>query len=339
MIDWLKKSWWWILILTLVLAGAGYFGWNYRHQQTVKLESLRTFTFTTTDLLDTLDLSGIVDAKRKVSLYYLTGGKLTKLNVGKNDSISAGQVLATIDQADLQKRLERSLNTYLIDRLQFDNLQDNLQDRVPTSSEILHSQTEQILMNNTVLDVEIASIAIKNTNLVSPLAGILVSAPDLIPPMTISPSDRFTIVDDKSLIFRALVDETDLHLLREGQKAILTFDALPDKKTTSVINNIALVSTSGSGGTAFEVEFLLPEFNLTTLRLGMNGDAQIVLQEKIGAAVVPVEAVFERDGQMLVKILTPDGQQVEKVITTGLETDTYYEVLSGLQLGEQVILN
>ncbi|MDO5561519.1 MAG: efflux RND transporter periplasmic adaptor subunit [bacterium] len=336
---WLKKKWWLVAIVILAIIAATWFTQQQQKQKETELADLETITFTNQDLTSTLNLSGIVDAKRKVNLFYPTGGKLTRLNVKKGDSVKAGQVLAVIDQADLQKRLERSLNTYMVDRLEFDYDQDKLKDTAYTQENALKTNREQLLLNNTVLDVEIASIAINNARLTCPIDGILIQAPDLVAPMNVLYTDVFTVVDPKSLIFRALVDELDLHLIHEGQKAIIKIDALPDEEIIANINNISLTSTSGSSGTAFEIEFLLPNFDLNTVRLGMNGDAQVILAEKTQVGSVPLEAIFTKEGQSYVRIVDAQKNIVERKVTLGLETDNDVEIVEGLTLGETVIVN
>lgn len=337
---WLKKRWWLVAIIILVIIGIfGFFTWQQQRQKEIELADLETIVFAQQDLTSTLNLSGIVDAKRKVNLFYPTGGKLTRLNVKKGDLIKAGQVLAVIDQADLQKRLERSLNTYMVDRLEFDYDQDQLKDTAYTQENALKTNREQLLLNNTVLDVEIASIAINNTRLTCPINGILIQAPDLVAPMNVLYTDVFTVVDPDSLIFRALVDELDLHLIHEGQRAIIQIDALPDEEIIATINNISLTSTSGSSGTAFEIEFLLPNFDLNKVRLGMNGDAQVILAEKSQVGSVPLEAIFSREGQDYVRVVDDQKNIVERKVTLGLETDDDVEIIEGLALGETVIVN
>ena len=338
-IIWLKKFWWPVALAIFLILGASIYAQQLKTQKQAEIEHYDLYTFAAKDLVSTLSLSGIVDAKRKVKLFYPAGGKLTSVKVKKGDFVAAGDVLTVVDQADLQKRLDQSLNNYMVDRLQFDDFQDQFKTRAATEDENLTSQIEQLLLNNNVLSVEINSIAINNTRLTSPIAGVITDMPDLVAPMNILATDSITVVDPTSLIFRALVDEIDLNLLHEGQTAVLSFDALPDAQVQATINSIALTSTTNASGTAFEVEFLLPEFDLTQLRLGMNGDADVILAQKTLVGVIPVEALYLKDGQNYVRVLSANNQIVEKPITIGLETDDEVEVLSGLEFGEQIITN
>lgn len=338
--SWSKKYW---LLLIIILAAIFFIVSSIvakQKQAKQDFQSLQTVTFSAKDLTSTLNLSGIVDAKRKVKLFYPTGGKLTKINVSKGDVVTAGQVLAVVDQADLQKRLEKSLNSYMADRLQFDDYQDQFKTRAPSDKENLTTQLDQLGLKNSVLDVEINSIAINNTKLTSPINGLITAAPELVAPINILPTDVFTVIDPQSLIFRVLIDELDLNLIYEGQRATVSFDALPGLETESTISNIALTSTVSTSGTAFEVEFALPNLDLNQVRLGLNGDAKVVLEEKKQVGSIPLEALYVKDGRQYVKVLDQNKKQViEKTVTTGLETEDDIEILSGLEWGDLIVIN
>lgn len=338
--SWLKKYW---LLLIIILVAIFFIVSSIvakQKQAKQDFQSLQTVTFSAKDLTSTLNLSGIVDAKRKVKLFYPTGGKLTKINVNKGDVVTAGQILAVVDQADLQKRLEKSLNNYMADRLQFDDYQDQFKTRSPSDKENLTTQLDQLGLKNSVLDVEINSIAINNTKLTSPINGLITAAPELVAPINILPTDVFTVIDPQSLIFRVLIDELDLNLIYEGQRATISFDALSGLETESTISNIALTSTVSTSGTAFEVEFALPNLDLNQVRLGLNGDAKVVLEEKKQVGSIPLEALYVKDGRQYVKVLDQNKKQVvEKTVTTGLETEDDIEILSGLEWGDLIVIN
>jgi HlyD family secretion protein len=54
--------------------------------------------------------------------------------------------------------------------------------------------------------------------------------------------------------------------------------------------------------------------------------------------VVPYEAVVEKDGQRIV-FMVENGTAIERKVETGLDTELYTEIKSGLKEGETVIVN
>lgn len=149
-------------------------------------------------------------------------------------------------------------------------------------------------------------------------------------------SPVFTIANLGYTEFVADVDETDVSKVRTGQKATVTLDAFPDKVFNGRVAKIAAAAvTAKSGGTSFPVTVKLPR-NRLALRIGMNGSADIVRAQARDVLVVPFEAVVERAGARYVFVVERDVVR-QREIATGLATDTYYEVTTGLSEGDKVV--
>ena len=84
------------------------------------------------------------------------------------------------------------------------------------------------------------------------------------------------------------------------------------------------------GATVYRVRIKLDQNELGDLRIGMNGDARIILREETGVLVLPLEAVV--DGEV---VLTSG---LKKKIETGIEGETVVEIKSGLNEGDQVVI-
>ncbi|OGL54248.1 hypothetical protein A3K55_01260 [Candidatus Shapirobacteria bacterium RBG_13_44_7] len=68
----------------------------------------------------------------------------------------------------------------------------------------------------------------------------------------------------------------------------------------------------------------------------MDGEAVITLDQSDQALTVPLEAVYEDDQKYVWRKV--DNQVLRQNITTGIESDTDIEVLSGLSLNDQIII-
>ena len=98
-------------ILALI-SGIGYYMYsqNTASAQLGKgISDGETFTVAKSTLKETLTISGQIDAEEKVTLTFPTGGKLYWVGVKEGDYVEKYQGIASLDQRDLEKRLETSL--------------------------------------------------------------------------------------------------------------------------------------------------------------------------------------------------------------------------------------
>jgi RND family efflux transporter MFP subunit len=147
----------------------------------------------------------------------------------------------------------------------------------------------------------------------------------------------FSVVRLGTSTFTAEVDEADIDRVKLGMTADVTLDAFPGQtfKTTVVHINPAAQPTA-TGGTIFQVELALTDTGKTIL-LGMKGDATINVSAVQGALSIPVEALFNQNGQNYVYKVVGDKLQ-QTNITVGATTDTQVQVISGVSEGDTVAL-
>lgn len=337
--NWVKRHWILSIILLIIFGGAGFFVYTRTNKAPEKL----TFVPVTQDkLVKTLNVSGIIDAKQKATLHYSTGGKITYVGAQEGDIVKKNQTLARLDSRDLQKRLQADLNNYFTQRLTFDQNADDRGDTITSQAIGRQVQQDQNTLNNSVIDVEVRDIAIQNATLTTPIAGILVSAPTTVAGVVLGPTDIFEVIDPRSLVFKAAVDETDIPLVKRGQTASIQLDAYPEDPLSASVSAIAYRSAQTSKGTVFVVELPIPIISSQSAaeryRLGMNGDTDIVVDQRENVLQIPVDALTERDGKKFAKKKTGENTAQEVEIKTGIENETMIEVTDGLQLGDQVVL-
>jgi HlyD family secretion protein len=106
----MKKKWW-LIVLVLILAGVGYGG--YTVYQRVKAAQNAAAAATTAEqetavvergtLRVTVDAGGSIAADQEVALAFSTGGKVAEVLVEVGDVVHTGDVLARLDDTDLQQ--------------------------------------------------------------------------------------------------------------------------------------------------------------------------------------------------------------------------------------------
>lgn len=333
----IKRRWLLSSIILIVLIGGAFF-W-YRRQQANQPQL--TFQKPVMEqLTKTLEVSGVVDAKEKARLRYLAGGKLTYLGAQEGDEVTKWQTLAVIDQATLKKQLEQDLNLFMKERLDWDQLNEDVFFNEYTTTEERDIEKGQLDLDNEVLDVEIRDIAINNTRLYAPFDGILTVSPSTTTGIQLLSTDYFEIVNPETMLFRAEVDEADIALVKEGQRASIILDSYLDTDVETYVDSISFTSSQTSNGTVFFVEMPLNSlmYGKKFFRIGMNGNVAIELETRMETMTIPLIATIQRDDEMFVEVKIDENTTEERKIEVGLETDEKIEVISGLSLDDEIVI-
>lgn len=321
-------------IIAAVLIGIVILFWIFRPKGTAALD---TVAVKKSDLIKSISVSGSIIAKKSADLSFATSGKLVYLAVVKGDHIESGQTIAMQDSRTVQKNLEAVLIDYSKQRNTFDQTKENNQNRTP--SEALNDQMKRVLENNqydlnkAVISVELQDLAREQSVLVSPISGIITRADAKSTGVLAGQSTIFTVTDPSSLVFSLDIDEADIGKVEVGNKVNVTLDAFSNNQFESSISSIDFIAhTTSTGGNAYTAEVNLP--SLLNYRVGMNGNAEIILDKKISTLTIPLSSIF--DGNK-VFVRTKNGNIRTKTVTLGLQNDTEAEVLSGLLQDDEIL--
>lgn len=292
------------------------------------------------DLVQSISITGTIAAQRDVDLSFQTGGKLVWLGIKKGDYVEAYQTVALLDQRQVAKTLEKTLLDYSLARSTFDETAEDNQNRTP--QEALNNEMKRILERNqwnlekAVNSVELQDLVIQQSVLTTPIAGIVTRADVKTSGVNVTGTTTFTVTDPGSLIFNMEVDEADIARIKEEQKIKVFFNSFPDEEIVLSVAGIDFVThTTSTGGNAYDVEAKMPENTNYQYRVGMGGNAEIIINEKKNVIVIPLSSVI--DGKS-VFIKTEFGSFEKRTVKLGLQNDTSAEIVSGLSEGDEVAL-
>ena len=210
----------------------------------------------------------------------------------------------------------------------------------PAGSTITSMET-RLAQAQTALDN--AQNAVADAALMAPFAGIVTDVYVTVGEQ--ASGVAITLVDTSSYEVVLHVDEVDIGALALGQAANVTLESFPDENIASEIVAIAPNATTGADGiVSFEVRL-----GLTTaavpLRVGMTANAALITAERDNVLLVPNAAITadRENGKFYVNRLTGTdengSQQFEQVeVTIGLRDDDNTNVVSGLSIGDQVLV-
>lgn len=198
---------------------------------------------------------------------------------------------------------------------------------------------------NALLD---AKTTLDNYYIRAPFAGTVAKV-DADQYSQVSPSTVIATLITYQKMAEISLNEVDISKIKVGQKATLTFDAVPDLSISGQVAEVDTVGTVSQGVVTYTVKI---SFDTQDGRVkpGMSVSSAVVTEVKPDVLLVPSSAVKSRDSSNYVEkfdrkitntssiqgiVMTEKPEQVW--VETGLANDTETEIISGLEEGEQIV--
>lgn len=169
----------------------------------------------------------------------------------------------------------------------------------------------------------------KNFLVVAPHSGRLSSFEPVLGKNYIAGETIGKIDVMKGYKLMADVDEFYLEKVSEGQKANIEYK---EKMISVVVSKVIPEIKSGR----FQVELQFEENKELDLRQGLSFGVRLLLSEKVKSTVIPKGSFYQETAGKWIFVVNGDKAE-RREIQLGRENPLYYEVLSGLKVGEKVI--
>lgn len=278
--------------------------------------------------------NGKLTARRFAELRFETAEPIAVIYVKNGERVSKGQKIAELATFRIKNKLEQARNTLEQSRLE---LQDVLigQGYAPEDSAKVPADIRQLAgiksgYKQALAQYELAKHEEERAVLRAPFDGVVANLFGK-PFNTATTAEPFcVIIDPSSLEVAFSVLESELPLIKTGDKVEVIPFALGETRTTGQITEVnPLVNTDGMVQVKAAVQ------NNGKLYEGMN--ARVSIQRSLGKQlVIPKSALVLRSGKQVVFTLV-DGKAYWNYVTTGLENAGYYTITEGLKEGDQVI--
>lgn len=104
------------------------------------------------------------------------------------------------------------------------------------------------------------------------------------------------------------------------------------------VSQIGQVATTDSNGVSQFKVFTVAEPAVSSWRIGMTVTAKIILESKQAEIAVPIQSLLRKGSATFVQVLDENKLPVDKEITIGSTGSQLVEILSGLNVGDEVVL-
>jgi len=276
-------------------------------------------------------------------------GKIVDVRASLGDSVSAGQLLATLDSVEMGEALSRyhqSKTKLALAQSNMERINALVEKKIAARKDILQSETEyKIAQTEVHTDKErlslygVAPSDLKKDDhkkqllpVRSPIGGIITEKHAIVGELADPSKSLYTIADLSSVWIIVDINEKDLAKIHSGQSAAVTVDAFPGLKLAGRITYIADSVDPATRTVKARVEVANPERKLkpemfATIKLALPADATSVL-------AVPEDAIQELDGNKVVFVVEGKDEFAVRLVQPGRSANGLVEIVSGLKEGE-----
>ncbi len=152
----------------------------------------------------------------------------------------------------------------------------------------------------------------------------------------------FTIPNSDVMGVELRVHESSVNMVRPGQEAKITLEALPDTPFQGKVISVAPLPDPQHGwfdpGVKVYTTQVTIEGSHDLIKPGMSAKVEILVEHLYDALIVPVQVVANRGGRKVCYIAA-EGTPEEREVQTGSFNDIFVQIVGGLEAGENVLLN
>ena len=306
------------------------------------------------NLKSTVSATGTIKPVDSVEVSPKITARISQVLVKENDRVSAGQTVAILDGKDYEAQRDQAQFKVTNTQQELDRAQRLYDLGAGTKQDL---DTAKFNYDTAESALEKAESDVAETVITAPMDGVVVGEPKSIGTMAVQGNSNPTVImyiaNTSTKQILAKVDETDIGQIQVGQDATFTVDTYTDKTFTAHVSKISQTDTSntwnttgssssGSSSSSSSASVIYYYVTLDVddpgdeLRLGMTARVDINTAEKPDAMVVPIAALKTNDKGSYVLRVNANGQSEQVPVTTGIYSDEYVEILSGLNVGDNV---
>ncbi len=245
------------------------------------------------------------------------------------------QARALMDEArTTRERTESLVKQGVVSRAEFDSADAAYKVAVSRFQDAVEEiRNRQALLSQRRAEVALARQQLADTTVVAPFDGVVQEKRASVGEYLAAGAPVVTIVRVNPLRFRAEVPERDAASVKMGQRVNVTVEGANTVFAGRVVR-LSPSITEQNRMLVVEAEVA----NNGTLRPGSFARADIVTSDTAQAVTVPSNAIITFAGIEKV-IVVQNGKALEKPVTTGRRVADWTEIVSGVNVGDTVVLD
>jgi RND family efflux transporter MFP subunit len=357
-----------LLLLLAILSGILYFfGWLTPAKEMAVTTVSQVYPSQAVTLLNA---SGYVVAQRKAAVASKGTGRLEYLGVEEGNRVKKGQILARIENADLQAAQNQAQANLTVTRahlaqiqaelkdarIKFERFQKLIQQQAISQSDYDTTQArfQQLQAGEAAAVSQIkaaeaalqsSQVALEYTLIRAPFNGVILTkyadVGEVVAPFGSSANAKAAVVtmaDMDSLIVETDVSEINIEKVKTDQPCEIILDGLPGVRFQGKVHMIVPTADRSKATILTKVKFLekderiLPEMSAKVAFL-----SRPVARDQQPSLAVPPSAVVVKNGRSVVYRLEGE-KTIETPVKVGKPLAELTEITQGLKAGQKIIL-
>ncbi len=365
-----KIIYWILLILSLLLAGFLYTQGIFTPPVQVQIATVSQIYPSQT--LTVLNASGYVVPQRKSALASKVTGRLIWLGVEEGNRVKQDQVIARLESQDVSAAKEQAEANVIAARHHVDLAKAELRDAALQldrhkallsggviakaafdaalaryEKAVASVEASEAALKASLAALELANINLEYTLIRAPFDGVVLTknadVGDIVTPIGAAANAKsavITIADMNSLQVEADVSESNLNQIKVGQPCEIQLDALPGERFRGAIHTIVPTADRSKATVMVKIRFIdrdarvLPEMSAKVAFLSRSATRD----EQKPRVAVNQSSIINRKGTEKI-FLIRENRAIETPVRLGMKIGDMVEVLDGVKVGDQIVLN
>ncbi len=271
--------------------------------------------------------TGTVEPTIMIPISPRSSARLVELKVDEGSMVSKGQVLAQLEDDELQSSIKQLQAREDFARKEFERNSILVKNNATPKKNYDQAKAD---WEAAIAATQIVKAQADYLKLTSPDDGLIIKRDGEIGQTIPTNTPVLWLSCCAPLRISAEVDEEDIAKVEVGQKVLIRSDAFAEQ----IFNGKIQAITPKGDPIARSYRVRIELVGDTPLKIGMTVETNIVINEKENAILIPSSSVY-KDKVLLIA----DGRVVEKQLSLGVKGAKQTEVIDGLTIDDLVIIN
>jgi membrane fusion protein, multidrug efflux system len=279
-----------------------------------------------------LSFNSTLETEATVDIYPQISGQVETLLVEEGAIVKEGDPLLKIEDRELRVDVDEGVANFDHLKKNFTRTEDLFQRNLINKQDY---ETQAYQLEQARLRLERAKIRLSYATVRAPFAGVVSARETQIGARVGTGTKVFSMVKLDDIVARVFVPGRYLSVVANDQPAVVTSEFLPDRTFKGWVKRISPVIDPKSG--TFKVTVGVRGEKPSDLAPGLFVGVRVITDTRENAVLIPKRALVYEGGERYI-FTVANNRAVKRKLVAGFEDPLNIEAVSGINVGEEVIV-